>query len=81
MYILPHKLTAKPDWMPLLETLAKKGFISLICVDEAHSVNLHGGGFRSEFPDSIITLKTIHDLLPTFCPRVVMSATFRQNNQ
>ena len=67
--------------MPLLETLTKKGFISLICGNKAHSVNLHGGGIHPECPESIITLKIIHDLLPTSYQRVRVPATFQQNGQ
>jgi superfamily II DNA helicase RecQ len=49
LFMSPRKLKCDSEWMPLLESLAHKGFILFICVDEAHSVNLHDGGFRPNF--------------------------------
>ena len=38
LHLSPSKLTTKSGWMPILKRLAQRGFISLISIDEAHTV-------------------------------------------
>ena len=43
--------------------------------------SLHGSGFRPEFKQAITSLKHLYSLLEKKCPRLVMSATYREADQ
>jgi len=80
LFMSPRSLAPDSDMIPVLTKIAKSGFLSLICVDEAHTVHLHGDDYRPEFPVAMRSLKELYDLQPNAtkrCPRIVMSATFR----
>ena len=81
LYMSPRSLLPGSDWMPVLRHLATQNFISLLCVDEAHMASLHGSGFRPEFNHAITSLKNLYALLQKKCPRIVMSATYRETDQ
>ena len=81
LYINPQKLKQDSQWVRVLKVLAEKGFISLLCIDEAHTVNLQGRSFRPEFREAVQTFKLLYELMPRKCPRIAMSATFRQSDQ
>ena len=79
LYLSPQCLSKDSQWTSLLKVLAEKDYISLLAVDEAHYVSLHGTSFRPEFVESITTLREVHDLCKTIKPpRIVMSATLRE---
>ncbi|KAL7548847.1 hypothetical protein ACHAWF_015173 [Thalassiosira exigua] len=40
-----------------------------------------GRDFRPEFEQVVKTFKSLHDMMPTKCPRIAMSATFRKRDQ
>ena len=45
VYILPQGLSGESSWLKLFEVLAKRGHLSLFCVDKAHNVEQAGDGF------------------------------------
>jgi hypothetical protein len=53
VYISPQKLLPGSPWYSVLSAMAGTGFISFICVDEAHSVAEQSRSFRPEFRDAI----------------------------
>ncbi|KAL7529642.1 hypothetical protein ACHAWF_003062 [Thalassiosira exigua] len=81
LFVNPQKLTANSIWTRLLHKLAARDAISLLCIDEAHTVNLQGRSFRPEFEEAVKTMKSLYDSMPNKCPRVAMSATFCQGDQ
>ena len=56
LFLSPQALKKNTRWTCLLTDLAKQDCISLLCIDEAHSVNLHGRGFCPEFEKSVETI-------------------------
>ena len=38
VYISPQGLSGESSWLKIFEVLAKRGHLSLFCVDEAHTV-------------------------------------------
>ena len=61
--------------------LAKRGFLSLFCIDEAHSIAQASRCFRTEFVDAVANAKTMLETMPHLVPRIIMSATLRSTDQ
>mmetsp|Transcript_11434 Transcript_11434/g.25104 ORF Transcript_11434/g.25104 Transcript_11434/m.25104 type:complete len:717 (-) Transcript_11434:43-2193(-) len=68
-------------WLTTIRKLAAKDQISLMCIDEAHSIEQQGRYFRPDFQEAVKNLQLIHNNLKTKCPRLVMSATLRKIDQ
>eukprot|EP00956_Cyclotella_meneghiniana_P020780 scaffold37108_cov23-Cyclotella_meneghiniana.AAC.3 len=86
LYISPQNLQLSSKWYRLLDGLATAGFISLVCIDEAHACVEQGESFRPEFKSSINALKSLIETSklhnPTRdIPILAMSATFRLPEQ
>lgn len=83
--LAPDKDGNDSEWTKVLKILANKDYISLLAIDKAHYVNLHGKSFRPEFIKSIHTLNDLYELCTTKPPRLVMSAklsmTFSESSQ
>jgi len=77
----PRALSKKLPWWPTLCDLAKRNLISVLCVDEAHKIEQSGHSFCPEFGFAIENIKYLHDIMERKCPRILMSATFRQIDQ
>ena len=80
LFLSPQALRKETEWTRLLMSLAAKDYISVLCVDEAHSVNIYES-FRPEFKESIQTLKAIYEACNKKPTRIVMSATMRVEDQ
>ena len=50
-------------------------------VYEAHSVSLHGKGFRPEFVESMEIMQRLYESLPNKYPQIAVSTIFRDVNQ
>ena len=81
LYLSPWALQLDLLWLKLLEKIAKRGYLRLICIDEAHSIEQDGRSFRPEFVSAAQNLMMLHNIMPTKCSIVCMSATFRMSNQ
>ena len=82
LFVLPDALAADSPWYTdVFMKLAKRGFLSLFCIDEAHSIAQAGRCFRTEFVDAVANAKTMLDTIPHPVPRVIMSATLRSTDQ
>lgn len=80
LFLSPRLLKEKSKWTLLLKELAAKNFISVLCIDEAHTV-AQQKNFRPEFTEAVKTIKQLADLSPTAKPpRFLMSATFRDED-
>ena len=65
-------------WVGLIHTLAKRGHISQICIDEAHSVEQSGRNFRPEFVDAVKNIRAFVECSPRHISTIAMSATLQQ---
>jgi superfamily II DNA helicase RecQ len=81
LYLSPSALQLESSWLKLLEKIAKRGYLRLICIDEAHSIEQDGRSFRPEFVSAAQNLMMLHNMMPTKCSIVCMSATFRMSDQ
>lgn len=86
IFINPQSIKRDPNnpkagWFSTLSDLAEAGYISLLCIDEAHTVEQCGRSFRPEFLEAVANLKLIRDKMKTPCPLIAMSATFRPKDQ
>jgi superfamily II DNA helicase RecQ len=81
LFASPQSLKEGSSWAPLLVKLAERKLFTLLVVDEAHTVPLHGRSFRREFIEMRKgVLKHVFQSNPTL--RVLaMSASFRQDEQ
>eukprot|EP00956_Cyclotella_meneghiniana_P020359 scaffold35768_cov46-Cyclotella_meneghiniana.AAC.2 len=82
LYISPQNLQLPTKWYRLLSDIASSGFISSVCVDEAHACVEQGESFRPEFKSSISALNSLIAIAKLHFPArdipiLVMSATFR----
>jgi superfamily II DNA helicase RecQ len=82
VYISPQNLKQGSRCCRLLNDMAAAGYISSICVDEAHATVEQCESFRPEFKDAINSIKNLLSISKTHHPNIdipmlVMSATFR----
>lgn len=77
-----RRKTMKNEWMALLEEQARKGYVTSLVIDEAHSVRLNQS-FRPEFDAAVKAIASLYNLMDEDCkcPRIAMSATYRQVDQ
>jgi len=81
LYVSPRALQMELYWLKLLEKLARRGYLRLICIDEAHAIEQEGRSFCPEFVSAAKNLMMLHNLMPEKCSIVCMSAMFRQTDQ
>jgi superfamily II DNA helicase RecQ len=79
LFLGPKALSSQ-KWGPVLERLARKGVISLFCIDEAHEVEQSGRFFRPEFKAAVAAIPRLVKIMPKPVPRVLLSATLRQRD-
>jgi superfamily II DNA helicase RecQ len=82
VYISPQNLKQGSKWCRLLTDMAAAGYISSVCIDEAHATVEQCESFRPEFKDAIQTIKNLISVSKIHhpgidIPMLVMSATFR----
>ena len=85
LFMLPQLLTDHVDatmgmmrpsiCLTNIKKLAEKGQISLMCIDDAHSVEQQGRYFRPDIQEADKKLQQIHNGVKTKCPHLVISAT------
>eukprot|EP00956_Cyclotella_meneghiniana_P034894 scaffold109214_cov110-Cyclotella_meneghiniana.AAC.1 len=63
-----------------MSSLATRGLIRTVAIDEAHEVEQSGRSFRTEFVDAAKSLDKMIKSMPHPCPRILMSATFRRTD-
>ena len=80
LFASPNALSSESTWARVFQTLAKRGMFSVLCIDEAHSINLQKH-FRPEFLPAASFMKTLYDLQPHKCSFIAMSATLREDDQ
>ena len=85
-FINPQSLKRDPSkpnrgWFQTFSDLAEQDLISLICINEAHTVEQCGRSFRPEFLEAVTNLRLIREKMPNPAPFIAMSATFRQCDQ
>jgi hypothetical protein len=82
LLISPQQLTKNSFWYPVLQSLASRGCISAVCIDEAHATVHNYESFRPEFKTAIDTINNIVSVARRaapamiYVPILVMSATF-----
>ena len=57
-----------PKWGRVWETLARRGFISYFCIDEAHEVEQSGRSFRPVFKEATAFIPRLLRLMPRPAP-------------
>jgi superfamily II DNA helicase RecQ len=57
LYASPKSLLDDSPWFRCLQSLSLRGFLCLICIDEAHTVAQDGRSFRPEFRTAIKSLQ------------------------
>ena len=65
--MLGPKLTTSKMWRPVLETLAKRGLVQMIVVDEVHYIR-QSASFCPEFREMISFLARLLAIMPRPCP-------------
>jgi hypothetical protein len=82
VYISPQNLRAGSKWYRLLSNIAAAGFLSSVCIDEAHAAVEQCESFCPEFKDAIKSVKQLLAISKVHHPDIdipllIMSATFR----
>ena len=80
LFVLPMTLQSKSGWLPEFQSLAKRGHISLLGIDKAHSVEQSGRNFQKEFIEGVQNLNNLITFMDAPVPRLAMSATFKQED-
>ena len=70
-----------PKWGRMWETLARRGFISYFCIDEAHEVEQSGRSFRPVFKEAVAFIPRLLRLMPRPAPRIIMSASMQKKDE
>ena len=70
-----------PKWGRIWETLARRGFISYFCIDEAHEVEQSGRSFRPVFKEAVAFIPRLLRLMPQRAPRIILSASMRKRDE
>ena len=82
IFVSPQQLSQHSFWFPVLMSLARRGCVSAVCIDEVHSTVLNYESFRPEFKTAIDSMNTIVAESRRNCPDtyyvpiLAMSATF-----
>ena len=70
-----------PNWGRIWETLARRGFISYFCIDEAHEVEQSGRSFRPVFKEAVAFIPRLLRLMPRPAPVILLSASMRTKDE
>jgi superfamily II DNA helicase RecQ len=81
LYMSPQSLQPNLFWHKVLHELALKNMISLMCIDEAHTVAQDGKFFWPEFHTVVKTLRKLYKTQTMKCSCIAMLATFRESDQ
>lgn len=82
LFISPQQLSRNSYWRGVLMSLARRGCISAVCIDEAHSPVQNYESFRPEFKAAMESLNALvavsrrNNPDTFYVPILVMSATF-----
>jgi hypothetical protein len=72
--LIGPKLTTSNTWRPVLESIARRGLIQMIVIDEVHYIR-QSASFRPEFATMMKVLARLPAIMPRPCPRLLLSAT------
>ena len=87
LFVGPQQLSQHSFWCPVLMSLALRGCISAVCIDEVHSTVQNYESFRPEFKTAIESINKLVGASRRNCPDtyyvpiLVMSATFTIKDQ
>jgi hypothetical protein len=70
VYISPQKLKQGSRWCRLLNDMAAAGYISSICIDEAHATVEQCESFHPEFKDAINSIKYLQPISKRHHPNI-----------
>jgi hypothetical protein len=82
LFVSPQALDKRSTWYPVLSSLASRGCISAVCIDEAHATVHNYESFRPEFKTAIDSINLLLSIArknapaKIFVPILAMSATF-----
>ena len=79
LYISPQLLQPTSKWYSVFETLARRGDLSAVCIDEVHAAVQNYVSFRPEFKSAVESLNSLVSIAKAAGKRVpilAMSATF-----
>ena len=80
LFASPKALLPSSSWAPVFRQLSRRGFISVFCIDEAHSINLQKD-FRPDFIAASSFMMSLRNNQPTSSAFIAMSATLTQQDQ
>eukprot|EP00956_Cyclotella_meneghiniana_P004040 scaffold4901_cov50-Cyclotella_meneghiniana.AAC.1 len=80
LFASPNSLKEGSGWMKTFSSLATKGLIKTVAIDEAHEIEQSGRSFRKEFVEAAKSLDLLIKSMPQPVPRLLMSATFRRSD-
>ena len=80
LFCSPQSMQKSSRWYPMLKQLKNNGFISFVCIDEAHCVAINGRSFRPEFNDAMDFISSVLKS-NEHIPMLAMSATFKECDQ
>ena len=78
IYLGPNAFSEDSGWYKVLCNLAEKGYISLFCIDKAHTIEQSGRSFRPEFITAVTNIAALKKMMINPVPMIAMSANFRK---
>ena len=75
LFLSRQALGETSPWPDIISGLADRGYISLLCIDKAHSIEQQSRSFHPDFFTAAKKLQDICNKMETKCPRIAMSAT------
>jgi len=78
LFVSPTSISEESPWFSVFSTLARRGLISVFCVDKAYSLEQAGRSFHTEFGMAGKGITQLCALMPGNAPLVAMSASMRQ---
>eukprot|EP00956_Cyclotella_meneghiniana_P040737 scaffold203534_cov92-Cyclotella_meneghiniana.AAC.1 len=80
IFASPNSLREDSGWMKVFSSLAERGLIRTVAIDEAHEVEQSGKSFRKEFVEAAKSLDSMIKSMTNPVSRILMSATFRRSD-
>ena len=77
LFASPNLLKEGSGWMKTFSSVADKGLIRTVAVDEAHEIEQSGKSFRKDFVEASQSLQKMIQSMKRPVPCIFMSATFR----